>query len=268
MDILETVDELDDELDPTYVDLLDEPEDYGDIEYMMSRDEAEEITHAIRSAATATFVLLSRAHAQQAHKALGYETWADYVNKEFDMSASRSYQLLDMNKVVKEIESATPEGTKIKLTEAQARDIKRELPKITERIKEETRELSPDEASARAEAIVEEEREQKRLEEKAKKDRERELEEARDEARREALEEAADQLLEAHPEPAQPEEKPQAGGMSLVIAAHYSNLRHAVEVFATLPEPGEFFDSISDSSFRSIEGECRKAKEWLDEFLD
>lgn len=267
MDILETVDEI----DIFDGEIIEEPENEDDnfysLDYVMSTEEAQEITDAIRSAATATFILLARAHEQQAHKALGYETWADYVKKEFDMSASRSYQLLDMNRVVQEIESVTPDGTSVCLTEAQARDIKRELPKITERIKEETHSLTPEEASEKAQRIIEEEREQKKLEDKAKKEREKELEEAREEARREALEEAADQFLAEHPEPSHNEEKT-IDTMSLVTATHYNNLRQALEVFDTLPDPHDLYESLSEQSFKNITQLCFQAKTWLDSFLD
>lgn len=267
MDILETVDELEGELIDEDFDTADSPDGNYSIEYVMSREEAEEITHAIKSAATATFILLSRAHSERAHKALGYETWADYVGTEFEMSAQRSYQLLDMNRVVKEIECATPEGTHVKLTEAQARDIKRELPKITERIREETQDLTPEEASAKAREIIEDEREQKKAEDAARKAKEKELDEAREEARRDALEEAADQLLEANPEPGNvPESVSQPDGMSLVAAAHFSNLRHALEVFDTLPSPEDFYESVSEVSYRSLEKNVSYAIKWLCKF--
>ena len=58
----------------------------------MTKAAAEEVTEAIKSYATATWVLVKRAHDGKAWKSLGYSTWADYVKTEFDMSASRSYQ--------------------------------------------------------------------------------------------------------------------------------------------------------------------------------
>lgn len=126
----------------------------------MDREQALEITEAIRSAATATFLLLKEAHQRKAHKALGYKTWAEYVKQEFDVSPQRSYQLVDFAKAVEMIEAATPEGTKIKLTEAQARDLKRELPKITEEIEQETKDLTPEEAAERANELINERRAQ------------------------------------------------------------------------------------------------------------
>ena len=86
----------------------------------MGQAEAQEITNAIKSAATVTYALLAKAHEGKAHQSLGYDSWGEYVKAEFEMSPQRSYQLLDLSKAVKMIEAAAPEGTHIKLTEAQA----------------------------------------------------------------------------------------------------------------------------------------------------
>ena len=124
----------------------------------MGQTEAQEITNAIKSAATVTYALLAKAHEGKAHQSLGYDSWGEYVKTEFEMSPQRSYQLLDLSKAVKMIEAAAPEGTHIKLTEAQARDLKRELPRITERIHEETTGKTPEESREIIDDIVREER--------------------------------------------------------------------------------------------------------------
>lgn len=214
MDILDGIDTLGDDTKELDSDDLAELEDLGfddegeegdaislisdgDLDFEMSEGKAREITDAIRAAATATYVLLSLAHSGKAHKALGYETWADYVRSEFDLSASRSYQLLDLSKVVNEIEEATPEGTVIKLTEAQARDIKRELPKITEIIKIETDGLDPDDASEAVDRIIKDVRDQKAADNAAVQEREKNVEDAETEGYQRGLEAAADAMLDA-----------------------------------------------------------------------
>lgn len=277
-DILDSLDELDDEV----LELLDLDEEEDDslildlVDYEMSEEEAEEITEAIRSAATATYVLIARAHAQKAHIAMGYETWAEYVNAEFDMSAARSYQLLNMSKVVEEIEAASPEGTEVKLTEAQARDIKRELPKITERIKEETRELPPEEASEAVKRVIEEERADKRAEEKAKKAREAELEEARKEARNEAIEEITDQFLEAdrpnaltdkaETEMMKVEVEGENEGMTFQAIANLQNFVTSLDAIATLPPADDFVKEIPESRREAINERLMVAVAYLNRF--
>ena len=118
----------------------------------MSKSAAEEITNAIKSYATATWVLVKRAHDGKAWKSLGYSTWADYVATEFDMSASRSYQLINQAEVIATLEDAAPDGTKLLLTEAQTRDIKKELPRITEKVKNATANDDPGTAASKIKA--------------------------------------------------------------------------------------------------------------------
>lgn len=110
-----------------------------DEEYMMTEDEALELTDSIKSTATATCLLLQRAHDQKAWKAMGYKSWSDYIDGEFKFTRARSYQLLAQANVIKEISDVT--NSEMYLTEKEAKLIKKELPTITQRIKEETKEL-------------------------------------------------------------------------------------------------------------------------------
>jgi hypothetical protein len=119
---------------------------------------AKRVTASIKAAATATWILVKRAHDGKAWKSLGYSTWADYVTKEFDMSASRSYQLINQADVISALESAAPEGTKLMLTEAQTREIKDTLPKITEKVKTATVDDTPTVAADKINKIVDDER--------------------------------------------------------------------------------------------------------------
>lgn len=128
----------------------------------MSRQAARELTDSIKASATATYILVSRAHELKAWKSLGYSTWEEYVRSEFDMSASRSYQLINQANVIQEIASAAPEGTKVLLSEVQARDIKNELPKITEKVKASTAGDNPDDAAKKINDIVDDARKQKK----------------------------------------------------------------------------------------------------------
>lgn len=132
----------------------------------MSRDAAKKLTEEIRSTASATYVLVKRAYDYKAWLALGYSSWGDYVTKEFSISKSRSYQLINQAKVLDEISSVTPDGTDVMITEAQARDVRDALPKITNRVKEETEGQTPEEAAETVNSIIED----ARTEKKAKKE--------------------------------------------------------------------------------------------------
>jgi hypothetical protein len=130
----------------------------------LSEENARALTDTIRSAADVLWVLIARAHAGKAWLALGYDTWADYVETEFDMSRSRSYQLLDQGRVVREIESAVPGGTKVMLSEAAARDLKGVLDEVLPEIVARTAGMDADEASDVISEILEEKRERLREE--------------------------------------------------------------------------------------------------------
>ena len=125
----------------------------------LNADEARTLTDAIKSATEVLWVLIARAHAGKAWNALGYPTWEEYVRAEFDISRSRSYQLLDQGRVIREIEAAVPEGTEVHLSEAAARDLKGVLEEVVPEIRERTSGLEPDEASVVLDEIVEEQRE-------------------------------------------------------------------------------------------------------------
>lgn len=153
------------ELLPVDVPDVDLPVDlphFGDFHSPLSEEQARSITDTIRNAVDVVWMLIARAHAGKAWEALGYETWADYVKDEFNMSRSRSYQLLDQARVVAEIESAVPEGTVVSITEAAARDLKGVLEEVVPEIRERTAGLDPDEASDVLAEIVEEQRERLR----------------------------------------------------------------------------------------------------------
>jgi len=144
------------------VDLPVDLPDFGDFHSPLNEDQARSITDTIRNAVDVVWMLIARAHAGKAWEALGYETWADYVRDEFNMSRSRSYQLLDQARVVAEIEAAVPEGTVVSITEAAARDLKGVLEEVVPEIRERLEGLDPEEASDVLAEIVEEQRERLR----------------------------------------------------------------------------------------------------------
>lgn len=77
-------------------------EQFGDpLEEAAARD----LTERIRNATQQICMLLLEAHARRAWIALGYKSWERYVQSEFGISRSRSYQLLDQGRVTVVIQS-------------------------------------------------------------------------------------------------------------------------------------------------------------------
>lgn len=287
-DILDSIDDLieDDDYDfnnapeietEEFNDFTDSLEQVIEDEGDMSESEAREITEAIRSAATATYILLTQAHEGKAYKALGYETWANYVKEEFEISPQRSYQLLDLSKVIKMIEGSAPEGTDVRLTEAQARDIKRELPKITERIQEETKDMSPEEARERIDDIIDDARneaaEQKNYDDKAVAEKEKALDQAEEDGYNKALEDVADQMLEADAttrlgdsaddELIEVEVEGDGDGMSPQDSMDLYNFVNAMSGISSLPEPDDFVRVVPDARFSEVYEQVMEAASWV-----
>jgi hypothetical protein len=67
---------------------------------------ARALTESIRSAGRGLCLLMLEAHDRRAWRALGYGTWERYVRREFGISRSRSYELLDQGRVVLAIREA------------------------------------------------------------------------------------------------------------------------------------------------------------------
>jgi hypothetical protein len=121
----------------------------------LTYDEAKHLTESIRATADVLYVLIQRAHAGKAWLALGYSSFGDYVNEEFDISRSRAYQLLNQANFIQQIESVAPEGTHISLNEASVRDLRDSIESLLPEIQEATRNLSPEDAEAAINELVE-----------------------------------------------------------------------------------------------------------------
>lgn len=285
-DILDSIDELMEDEDDFGIEgtlvVPDAEDEDGDLilneiaSPNMDENEAREITEAIRSAATATYILLTQAHEGKAYKALGYETWRDYVREEFEISPQRSYQLLDYSKALNMLESAAPEGTVIKLTEAQARGIKKELPKITEQVAEETQGKSPEEAEEVIDRIVEDMREQKKADDSVLKEKTKALEEAAEDGYRAGLEAAADAMLESDG-PGQMGSSADDEFVEVEVAGDGSSLspQDSMDLYnffsvltgaSSLPEPDDFIKIIPKSRYDEIENQILETASWFNRF--
>lgn len=95
--------------------------------YVCDEAEARDLTDRIKASVDKTWQLLLNAREWNAWSSLGYGTWEAYVREEFGIGRSRSYQLLDQARVVREIEAAA--STSVDITEAAARDLKAHLPR-------------------------------------------------------------------------------------------------------------------------------------------
>lgn len=280
MDLLETLDDDFDDFD----DLDDDDEvvtgelmNLDDEDMELSEDRAREITDAIRAAATATYLLIQFAHKHKAHKALGYSTWAEYVEEEFDLSAQRSYQLLDFAKIKGEIESVVPEGTIVKLTESQARDLKKELPYVTEKIGTETKNMSPEDASSAVDDIVKDVIDSKKEEQAALEDHENRQNEADADAESDELESRADQLLSSESpdgltNSADDElievdvEGDGEADLSPADAMNIYNFFNLLTTITSMPEPDDFVNVIPANRKDEVNEQLLEAVSWLNRF--
>lgn len=118
--------------------------------------EARALTDEIKHAAERVWSLLLQAHERGAWKALEYPTWESYVRAEFDMSRSRSYQILDQGRVVREITAAAGVSTMVDIDEREARDLRPHLPHVAAAVRERVERLPLDAAPVERERIVRE----------------------------------------------------------------------------------------------------------------
>ena len=72
--------------------------------------DAAALTAKIKAYVGVTWILLSEAHNRRADKALGYDSWADYVKAEFDMSRAHAYRLVAHAQAVYELAGAAGIG--------------------------------------------------------------------------------------------------------------------------------------------------------------
>lgn len=124
-----------------------------DAEIIMSESDARELTRTIQSTASALYILLKTAHDEKAYIALGYKDWSSYIDKEFDFSRVRSYQLINQANIIEQINESS--GVELFITEREARAITKKLPEITEKLKEiKDKDLPPAQAEAQAKKVL------------------------------------------------------------------------------------------------------------------
>jgi hypothetical protein len=130
----------------------------------LSRDEWEPIdepearllTERIRTATRQVCLLLMEVHERRAWLALGYSSWEHYVQREFNISRSRSYELLDQARVVLELRSAAGMQIVPDVSAYVAVQIKPRLRQLTDTIRERAGDASESEAVAIVAEVVDE----------------------------------------------------------------------------------------------------------------
>lgn len=98
----------------------------GEVVVLMDRAAAEKITRDIKSWAGTLWLKIEEAHRGQAWRALGYASWAAYLDAEFDIGKSRGYQLVNHARAVRALAEAAgydPESTRVDFHEKMTRDL-------------------------------------------------------------------------------------------------------------------------------------------------
>jgi hypothetical protein len=127
----------------------------------LDEQSARAITESIKTTANMMYLLVKRAHAGKAYKALGYTSFKEYVETEFGFSKVYAYRLLNQASFIEAIEAKVPEGTEIHISEPVSTKLKKALPELLETIEARVATLDDDDdAGAVIEDIIREHREQ------------------------------------------------------------------------------------------------------------
>ena len=113
---------------------------------------AKDLTEAIRAAVERVWDLLLRAHETRAWELLGYDTWDQYVRREFSISRSASYRLLTQGRVIRALSAAA--GAELDVTARRAELVRDDLPSLGEEMRQATAGLDEPERREVAEGIV------------------------------------------------------------------------------------------------------------------
>ena len=120
----------------------------------LSKAAAQDLTARIRAGLGELPQLLFEAHSGRAWQPLGYRSWEQYVRREFRLSRSRSYELLDQACVVAALRSALQGRTLPPISTLASLQIKPLLGDVVEDIRHHLEEHGDDETDAEVEAFV------------------------------------------------------------------------------------------------------------------
>ncbi len=123
--------------------------------------EARELTRRIKEATTNLYDMLREAHDRRAWKAMGYDTWREYIEAEFDFGVQYAYRLVSQSRVIRSLGEAASDSkqalterrqlaTPVNITESAARRIAPHLEEAKAQIRTEVEAgVEPQEAIAR-----------------------------------------------------------------------------------------------------------------------
>lgn len=94
---------------------------------LLGEAQARKLTDRIKQALDNLAPLIAEAHDSEAWRALGYKSWAEYVEREFDFSNQQSYHLIDQGRAMAALSEAA--GYPVQVTIRQAKAFKK-LPAI------------------------------------------------------------------------------------------------------------------------------------------
>lgn len=127
---------------------------FADSGEQLSEKDARALTNNIRATSEVLYSLVAKAYSGKAWVALGYASFKEYMNYEFSMSTSKAYSLINQSSVIEALEAATPEGTKISLSQKAAKDLKKVMNELVPEIEEGTRGMGPREATEFVEDMI------------------------------------------------------------------------------------------------------------------
>jgi hypothetical protein len=117
---------------------------------------ARTLTELIRQASSQVCILLLEAHERRAYTALGYPTWEQYVRREFSLSRSRSYELLDQGRVILAVQVAAGLEVMPDISAYAVAQIKPHLDDVLDAVRVRARGIEGDEALAVVSNVVSE----------------------------------------------------------------------------------------------------------------
>jgi hypothetical protein len=201
----------------------------------LTQMEARAITARIRTGAQQMCLLLLEAYERRAAIALGYATWQRYVKEEFGLSRSRSYELLDLARVMRALGDAAGMTGTPDISPYAARQIKAHLDDVVTIVRDRA-------ADARPEALEEIVR--------------RSVDETRARIQR-----------DLGPEPA-PEAMPAQPHRLTVLAPladdSLSYIREAIDRLASLPAAADLVEQLDTEQLYDWSN-VAKARRWLDD---
>lgn len=235
------------------------------IERLMSKEDALKLTQDIQSTTSALYVLIKRAHDEKAWLSLGYNSWSSYIEEEFNFSRTRSYQLINQANVIERIEEAS--GMPLYITEREARDIKKRLPEITQKLEDEVKgsDISPEEAKEKIMEAVRPEYDGENIDNAKRFD-----ESDREGFYNEKQDGEADEGWEP-PEVAPPAKK---GFKTIPLSDedkfYYDNLLITLQIFESMPDAVAFGQTIekSNENKKELVRLAEYAFAWITQMLD